>query len=79
MRRRGEARDVLASASRPSEPPALDPETFANARKDALGYDVSMLRADRLAFAGYQNRPVTDTDEAFLGVCRGRHKRAPLG
>lgn len=61
------------------ELPMIDPDTFEAARKAAPGYDVHYLHAEWRAFAQAQGKPVRDPNKAFVGFCRARHKRAPLG
>ncbi len=60
------------------EVPAVDPETFAEARKAAPGYDVYFLLQEWQTFAAEQGKPVKNPDKAFIGFCRQRHARTPL-
>lgn len=59
--------------------PAIGPDTFEAARRVAPGYDVHYLFSEWLAFAAAKGKPVRNPDKAFLGFCRERHKRAPIG
>ena len=72
-------RTVSDQASFPFAP-ALDvrPATLEKARTTAPGYDVYALLADWQAFAA-DKAPPDNPDAAFLGFCKARHTRAPLG
>jgi len=59
--------------------PAIAPETYETARRAAPGYDVHYLYDEWRAYAAGQSRPVRNPDKAFVGFCRQRHKRAPIG
>lgn len=59
--------------------PRVAPETFEAARQAAPGYDVHYLYDEWQAYAADQKKPVRNPDKAFVGFCRQRHKRAPMG
>jgi hypothetical protein len=42
------------------------------------GYDIHALHQEWQAFAERQGKPVKNPDQAFLGFCRERHRRAPF-
>lgn len=68
----------LSAADSPMPSLTLDPETFERARRAAPGYDIHALHQEWRTFAERQGKPVKNPDKAFLGFCRGRHRRAPF-
>lgn len=74
--RTGRGRGVMV---RGGDAPQVAGETFAAARRAAPGYDIHHLYAEWQAFAVRTGTPVHDPDKAFVGFCRQRHRRAPLG
>ena len=60
--------------------PTLDPETYNDARIVAPGYDVYHLEEQWRAFWVESGRPeLKSADAAFIGFCKSRHARAPIG
>ena len=64
---------LLAAALRVSD------GTMERARKVAPGYDIYGLYDDWKHFASAQDQLPRSPDAAFLGFCKKRHERAPLG
>jgi len=60
--------------------PVLDPETYHDARIVAPGYDVHHLEQEWRSFWLESGKPdLKNADAAFIGFCKRRHERAPIG
>ncbi|GAB4072313.1 replication initiator protein A [Ancylobacter sonchi] len=62
-----------------AEFPPISPDTFAEARKAAPGYDVYWLHEEFRSFWLDSGKPeLKNPDKAFIGFCRKRSERAPM-
>lgn len=69
----------LANTKRQNEP-LIDPDCFVRARKEAPGYDVQGLYHEWINWWHENGSPeLKSPDAAFIGFCKRRHERAPLG
>ena len=60
--------------------PVLNPETYNDARIVAPGYDVYYLEEQWREFWVDSGKPeLKSADAAFIGFCKRRHERAPVG
>lgn len=63
-----------------SKEPRVDPDIFAKARKAAPGYDVHALFHEWVSWWRDTGEPeLANPNAAFLGFCKKRHERSPIG
>lgn len=72
---------MRAKQEAPAVPyPALDPETYHEARIVAPGYDVYALEREWQSWWVESGQPeLNNPDKAFIGFCKRRHAKSPLG
>jgi plasmid replication initiation protein len=70
----------LGAANHSSAEPKVDPDVFVRARKAAPGYDVQALYHEWVSWWRDTGEPeLAKPDAAFIGFCKKRHERSPVG
>lgn len=71
-------RETMNEARATHDWPALDPETYHEARIAAPSYDVHFLERDWMEFwVDSAKLELRNPDKAFVAFCRRRHERSP--